>query len=412
MRFSLLGNHPDGLDIALALQDSGRHEVAVYSGPAAGLEYLSRWEVRPRTVGDLEEILADPGIEAVIVASSPALRAGQLRRALQSERHVLCVHPSDDTPDLAYEAGMLQGDTGCVLLPLLPQWTHPALRRLAELSRMEFAGPTEAITAQARAVSTSLRPVVEPRRSGARVLEMELWSTEEVTLASETRTCLPGWDVWRFLGGEIAEIIALGPGEEITASTPLVLAGHFVQGGLLQATFLPMQADNRLRLGAVSARGRVELLFPQGWPGPAELSFRDETDKECRETWDAINPWAALVASFEAALQRRSASRDSSLTSPHPALTWQDEIRAVELDDAVRRSMHRRRVSTLEYVEATEEAGFKGTMTLIGCSIMWISLVLLILSIWIPWMGWLILPIFGIFLVLQVLRVLVGPRES
>jgi hypothetical protein len=94
-------------------------------------------------------------------------------------------------------------------------------------------------------------------------------------------------------------------------------------------------------------------------------------------------------------------------------LSWQDEIRCLELDDAARRSVERRRASTLEYQEVSEEVGFKGTMTLLGCSLLWSSLVLLLLSVWVPWLAWIILPVFGLFLVLQVLRWLVAfPGQS
>src|SRR6266403_946343 len=111
MRFALLGDHADGLEMARALAHSGKHEITVYSGSALGLDYLARWGLAPRRVGDLEEVLADPQIEAVIVAGAAAQRPGQLRRSLQSERHVLCVCPVDDSPDIAYEAAMTQADT-------------------------------------------------------------------------------------------------------------------------------------------------------------------------------------------------------------------------------------------------------------------------------------------------------------
>src|SRR5439155_25347874 len=114
MRFALLGDRPDGLAMARARVDSSRHELGAYSGPGIGGEYLRRWGIAARGVGDLEEVLADPAIDAVIVAGSPADRPAQLRRALQSERHVLCVHPAGDSPDIAYEAAMIQADTGMV----------------------------------------------------------------------------------------------------------------------------------------------------------------------------------------------------------------------------------------------------------------------------------------------------------
>src|SRR6476661_4190908 len=130
MRFALLGDHNDGLAMARALVETGRHELAVYAGPAAGVEYLRRWNLAPERLGDLEEVLADPSIAAVIVAGSPGNRLGLLRRALQSERHVLCVHPLASRPDSAYEAAMLQADTGYLLFPILPETLHPGVRRL------------------------------------------------------------------------------------------------------------------------------------------------------------------------------------------------------------------------------------------------------------------------------------------
>src|SRR5262249_36259648 len=121
MRFALLGDDPDGLAAARALAASGRHGLVVYSGLVAGLEILARDGLKPRRVGDMEEALADPAIEAVIVAGAPSNRAAQLRRALQSERHVLCVHPVDPSPDIGYEAAQLQSDVRRVLLPLLSE---------------------------------------------------------------------------------------------------------------------------------------------------------------------------------------------------------------------------------------------------------------------------------------------------
>lgn len=93
-------------------------------------------------------------------------------------------------------------------------------------------------------------------------------------------------------------------------------------------------------------------------------------------------------------------------------MTWQDEIRAAELDDAVRRSVARRRTSVLDYQDVTEEATFKGAMTLLGCSLLWLTLALLILSVWAPWLGWFIPAVVGLFLLLQFLGWAVPPPVS
>ena len=66
----------------------------------------------------------------------------------------------------------------------------------------------------------------------------------------------------------------------------------------------------------------------------------------------------------------------------------------------------------MEYQEASEEVGFKGTMTLVGCGMVWIVLILLILSRWVPVVGWLIVPLLAVFLGLQLLRYAVPAAEE
>jgi predicted dehydrogenase len=411
MHFALLGDHPDGLDMARALVDSGRHQLAIYSGPAMGAEYLRRWGLAFKPVGDLEEVLADPTIDAVIVAGKPAQRPEQLRRALQSERHVLCVQPVDTTPDTAYEAAMIQGDMRKVLLPLLPEAFHPGIRRLARFTREQ-----------------------DTELGKFRLVEMERWSPDRVLNVGGKRgqASLPGWDVLRGLGGEIAEVMAFASQENLDPEEPLLLTGRFERGGLFQAAFLAGQHETHWRLSVVSSYGRADLLFPKGWPGPARLSWRDEAGELREETWETWNPWPALGEVFEEAVNQgekgkkgneeeakrekrvlariegRTARQGATATlapiPTSPSLSWQDAVRYLELDDAARRSVEKRRASALEYAEATEEAIFKGTMTLFGCGLLWGSLLLVILSRWIPWAGWIIAPLFGIFLLMQVLR--------
>jgi hypothetical protein len=84
-------------------------------------------------------------------------------------------------------------------------------------------------------------------------------------------------------------------------------------------------------------------------------------------------------------------------------------VRCLELDDAARRSVQRRRASTMEYQEASEEVGFKGTMTLVGCGLIWLMIVIVILAIWFPKAGWAIMPLLVVFLGLQAFRWIV-PR--
>jgi hypothetical protein len=274
-----------------------------------------------------------------------------------------------------------------------------------------------------------------------RLVEMERGSAEQVVAMAggkKKKPTLPGWDVLRVLGGEIAEVFAFAAGEEVDPHEPLLLLGRFEKGGLFQAAYLSGLSEAYWRLSVLGSYGRTDLAFPQGWPGPARLTWRDEAGTPREEMWPTWNPWPALVEVFEVALGQGSGeegkkngawekrgerittapgARSSSqlyrgpVPPPHrsplpvsPALTWQDAVRQLELDDAARRSVEKRRASALEYQEASEEAGFKGTMTLFGCGLLWASLILLVLSRWAPWAGWLIAPLFGAFLLMQLLR--------
>jgi len=388
MRFALLGTHPDGLALTDSLLATGRHELVAYTvAPPGGAE---RWG-KARPYADLEEVLADPAVEAVIVAGAPVNRPQQLRRALQSERHVLCVQPVDQTPEVGYEAALIRQDTGYVLLPLAPLPLHPAVRRLAEMVRR----PDDKEPASPLGVF--------------RLLEVD-WAEPGEVLANldGPRPSFPCWDVLRALGGDIAEVSTFAAGEHAGPGEPVLLAGRFEKGGLFRVTLLP-QGGSRRRFAVVGDRGRAELTLPLGEDGPAFLEWPGGPDAQpCEEDWPRWDPWPEIVARFEAAV---AAKADAGLP-------WRDAVRCLELDDAARRSLDRRRTSPLEYPEATEEAGFKGTMTLVGCGMLWALLALVLLSSWVP-QGWprtmvlvLILILLGGFLALQLLRYAMPPRPE
>jgi hypothetical protein len=404
LTFALLGDHADGLDVACALVERG-HRLAVYWGPDPGREFLRRRGLEPTRTGDLEEILADPAIELVLVAAAAGKRADVLRRALQSERHVLCVHPVDGKPDAAFEAALNQAASRQLLLPLLPEAFHPGVARFRQL-RDGLVGPT--------------------------VLEFERWATETLLIDADTDTPgLPGWDVLRYVGGEILEIFAQADGEELSPDQTLLMNGRFVDGRLTRMLYLPDQVRPCWRLSVHGSRP-MTLVFPEGWPGPAILDWIDESGQNRTESWPSHAPWTPIVEMVERLLFSGSAETritttsmavsarrmpgpadrgaalvegdDASWTGTPPRLGWTDAIRAIELDDAVRRSLRYRRAYLMDLQDASEEGNFKGTMTLVGCGMLWLAIGLLFTSIWVPQLGYVIFPAFGIFLVLQLLR--------
>jgi len=384
MRFALLGNHSDGLDMAYALVATGRHQIVAVTSPSLDADQLARLGENARRIDDLEEVLADPTIEAVIVASGPAHRDVHLRRALQSERDVLCFYPPDPAPDLAYEAAMLQNDSGHVLLPLLHEALHPGLLRLIDL---RTSGE----------IQIGATVLIDLQHCGSGAVLQLVGSRED-------KPSIPGWHVLRTLGGEVAEVTAFAFAEEASVDAALLTSGRFEKGGLFRAAFLPGRAQSSWRLVVIGQEGRVELDFPLGRPGPAFLTWNDLDGRVHEEAWDLCDPWPSMVRIFESAIANPAKTLHSAKGPKPGVVTWQDAVRCLELDDAARRSIERRRASSMEYQEANEEVGFKGTMTLVGCGLIWVVLLLFIVSIWVPPLRWGIVPVLVLFLGLQLFR--------
>ncbi len=371
MLIALLGDHPDGVAFAVALVGTGRHRVVSCTQRLA--DHLHVALGSPAAVRDTEEVLADPSVEAVIVAGPMAVRPEQLRRVLQSERHAACVHPCGEKADIAHEAAMLAADVRRVVLPLLPEGMHPAFGRLAE-------------------VVGRLRLVTLERTTPGEVLD----NVADEALAPS----VPGWDVLRAIGGELAEVSALSGAEGLEAGRPVLLAGRYEGGALFQMTLTPGR-PSAWRLTAVGADGAAELTFPQGWGGPSILEWREGGTRreEYREAWDV---WPVIVEQWEIAVD----------AAGEPGVTWTDETRCLELDEAARYSARMRRVNVMDYAEANEEVGFKGTMALVGCAMVWVVIGLMVASVWYPWAGWLVLPLLLAFIVLQVLGYALPPRKD
>jgi hypothetical protein len=291
---------------------------------------------------------------------------------------------------------MLRGDTGVILLPLLVDALQPYLLALRELTARDA-----------------------PTLGELRFLVLEHCTPETVFREPDSAgrsAGLPGWEWLRGIRGEIVDVAAYTEAEELSDELPLFIAGRFEKGGIFQAIYYPRASLERQVLYWEGTSGRAEIqVFPnRGTAARLRWWIKDQPQKE--QTWDSINRWQPLVKVFDAAIEewRRSpiispaGSETQRRTSPaYPS--WQDEIRILEIEDAARRSISHHRTVSLEFPEATEEAGFKGTMTLVGCGMLWGLILLLVLSRWLPWLGWVVIPLIIVFLALQLLRWVVPP---
>jgi hypothetical protein len=272
---------------------------------------------------------------------------------------------------------LLQGDVHQVVLPILPEAHLP---QIEEVGRGLAGGPNP--HAKAYLVDLVIADTCD-----------YLYEGKDNRRAA---AAIPGWTLLRRIGGEIVEVAVYAADEEIKPGWPILTNGRFESGCLFRALYEP---------APFSSPGRAELAIHVENADPVRVQLFGQ---------DPINSYMPLVFDFERAVARlkttpRAAPGAGPVAGNEGAVSWQDEIRALELDDAARRSIANRRVYTLEYQEASEDVGFKGTMTLVGCALIWLIPVLLVVAAWFPLLGWVIFPVLLGFLGLQLLRWLVSP---
>lgn len=365
MRALLLGSHPDAVDLAVALASAGVLDLAAFAGPphVTALWQGRGWPVQ--VLRDVEAALALRNIDWIIVGDELPHRPLLLKRALQSERHVLAVHPADLEPDVCYEALLILGDTKKRLAPLLPERATAAFAALAEALQTAGLGPVQRIEVEYH---------FPPPPS---------W---------EAHPLLHVWHLPRLAAGEIQELTALSLAEEPALTAPLAISGRCQAGAFFQIHLTPRPGlCASLRLAVKSQLGELEWVLPSGWFGSGLLQWRTSAAEQRCELPETARS-AALLALGQAAV------------AGSPLAAWTDATRCLELFSATRQSMRRRRLVVMEYESLGEVGNFKSTMAALGCGLMLLVMVLFFTVPTVPWLKWLILPLLLVFLALQGLR--------
>ncbi|MCS6975832.1 MAG: hypothetical protein NZM31_02325 [Gemmatales bacterium] len=391
MQIGVSGDHPEALAVAAALVQTGRHRLTAACCSPSTLEWLGRKGIPTVLVPDRDALFSNPEIDLLIVGDGLAERGDVLRRAVRSDKHVLCVHPTDLLPDVTYEAALVQEDTRKMLLPILWHRLHPGLKKLAQLTRSGSLGQMTLvegeITVPETPASSALPSPLKPSKGRKR--------PEPVDLRWDGHPVLRVWEVLRFLAGEITEVSAVGAaGEQLVPTDTLTVTGRCQNGCLFRILIAP-QPTGRDRVLIRGDKGEAVLTSERGFLGAAETTWRYESESgQVDWIWQ---PWPDFAEEVEKAL-----------TGQIPAVTWLDETRCLEVFDAVRQSVRRRRVIPLDYEEVSEGANFKTVMITLGCLTLLTVLVLCVVLLALgqplaPWAFYLLLPLLLIFLALQVL---------
>jgi predicted dehydrogenase len=97
------------------------------------LDTAAKAHPQARTTADFQELLADPEVDAVVIATPVVTHYELAKQALSAGKHVFVEKPQAQSSAEAEELVALAQERGLVLMPGYLLLYHPALRRLKEL---------------------------------------------------------------------------------------------------------------------------------------------------------------------------------------------------------------------------------------------------------------------------------------
>jgi len=345
------------------------------------VESLSGLLERIRRFDSWEALLDQQQVDAVIVArdADQDRRAEQLRKLIQAGVPVIAAHPVLDSMLVCYELDMIRRETQSVVLPLLADRHHPAIRALAQLAHMGDDSPLGKIEQMTIQRGTSRLSRSEVEQQFARDV-----------------------DLIRAVAGDMTRLGAMAGGTEQPDYGSLGVQMSGPLGAVGRWNVLPAPTEQGATIMLVGTKGKAIAHDPaDGAPWTLEQTIGGEHKTEHYLHW---NPAGA-------ALDQLAAAMCGEETEPN----WVDAARSVELTETIARSLTKGRTIELYYEDYTEEGTFKGTMASLGCGLLLAALLLLGVVAIVEQLGapvklwpYLLVAVLGGFLLLQLLMLVFG----
>ena len=283
---------------------------------------------------DLDDSLARPGIDAVIVGGPIELRGEYLRRAAAEGLAIICLHPPGPDSEAYYQVALSRMETGAVIVPHLPLRLHPGVTAMRQAEGTGEPGAFRGLRVESS--------------SGGEGIDLARWVVPRLV------------DVVRALLGEIEALTATGdpPGDH--PDLELIVQLRAAQGRRASCASARNSPTRRGSLYKEPAR-RSSWNSIRNFESPrASSAGRHPHPKRSSRS----APGTRTKRSSRCSRQR---ARHAGSDPPSPNL--HDATRAMELSEATVRSLRRGRTVDLYYEPVSEEATFKSVMTSTGCMI-------------------------------------------
>ena len=240
--------------------------VAVASRDAKrASEYAAKWEIG-RSYGTYEELLADPGVEALYVSLPNHEHVPWTLRALEAGKHVLCEKPLTRHPAEIETVWGLAESRGLVVCEAF-MWRHnPQTKRFAELVAAGAIGELQFVRSLfSFAMSDPATNVrMKPELDGGSLMDVGTYCVSGIRLLAGEPEVVYGEQL---IGGESVDVRFSG-----------LMRNSGGVRGLFCSSF---ESPSRKELEAIGSEGVLRLRDPwHAWRGGIELQRDEEAESE------------------------------------------------------------------------------------------------------------------------------------
>ncbi|MEC3982214.1 Gfo/Idh/MocA family protein [Amycolatopsis sp. H20-H5] len=195
LRWGLLAAGTIAAEFAAGVEESKHGTLAAVAARSAGraAEFAARFDI-PRCYGSYEDLLADPGVDAVYVSTPHPMHAEWAIRAAEAGKHVLCEKPLTVTAGEAEKVIDAAKRNDVFLMEAFMYRLHPQTRRLAELVSCGAIGEIRAVdvTFSYASGDAEVARLADPALGGGGILDVGCYCTSLARLVSQ---CATGQDV-------------------------------------------------------------------------------------------------------------------------------------------------------------------------------------------------------------------------
>lgn len=378
MRFALLGDGPAAFSAAQAVLAQSSHRLvgqARLDAPSRSDSRSTEFPVAPSSPGvpsfplipglrnsrSWEELLTDVEVDAVIVGGQGDEWQPVVRQLVQAGKAVLVAPEILQSSAFFYELALVESDSPGQIFPMLALRGHPLVLKLQGLIAEGGLGNIRHVQFE--------RKIVSHANDGRAAV---------MTGADLACALLIDVDLLRTLCGSYDQVTASRSGEsgQGYSLATVMLAGSDVPQAVWTAT---AHAGDGWKL-TVSGEGGTAVLDGDLKEGRLRLTrSMDDRPADVEESAADAGPW--LLETFVSSLAVHAESSASAKVRPDDladsslrSSLWEELARAVEIVDAVERSVRRRRTIDVYFETPSERGIFKTQMTAVGCSLLMLTL--------------------------------------